>query len=174
MHAPFFEEMLKGIDAANLKPRQKLVILQNYALPKLLYPLTQAHFPKGKLEELDVTVRTYVRKWLKLPGSTCNGVFHSSQVDGGLGLPEFQRMIPTQRIKMLKLIQSSSDWKIRKLAEIMGVPEYIQTYSDMAGVKMPEGPKGKATFPLQEWEKLGPSANGIKSFKGKRSNSWAM
>ena len=61
------EDMLKGIDAASLKPRQKLVMLQHYAIPKLLYPLTQAHFPK----KLDVSVRTYVRKWLKLPGSTC-------------------------------------------------------------------------------------------------------
>ena len=53
------EEMLKGIDAASLKPRQKLVMLQNYALPKLLYPLTQAHFPKGILRKLDVSVREY-------------------------------------------------------------------------------------------------------------------
>ena len=54
------EEMLKGIDAASLKPRQKLVLLQLRA-SKDTISLTQTHIPKGKLQELDVTVRTYLK-----------------------------------------------------------------------------------------------------------------
>ena len=106
--------MLKGIDGSSLRPRQKLVMLERYALPRLSFPLTQEHNPKHTLLELDRLNRAYVRKWLHLHESTSNAVFHCRKTEGGLGLPEFIRSVPTQRINALQALTRRSV-KCRKL-----------------------------------------------------------
>lgn len=141
---PSLDSMLKGIDKSSLRPRQKLVILEQYALPRLMFPLTQEHHNKGELLDLDRRVRAQVKKWLHLPDSTCNGLFHSRRADGGLGLPEFVRSVPAQRINNLRALKNSSDPKIRRLADVMSVDNDISKYATMADIKVPRSSKRKA------------------------------
>lgn len=88
---PTLDNMLKCIDNSSLRPRQRLVMLEQYALPSLMFSLTQKHHNKGKMLDLDRRVRAQVKKCLHLPDSTCIGLFHSGRTNGGLGPPEFSR-----------------------------------------------------------------------------------
>lgn len=170
------EGMIKAIDGANQKPRQKLEMLESYALPKVAFPLRQEHNPQCKLLKLDRLVRSYVKKWLHLPDSTCNAIFHSSKADGGLGLPEFTKSVPAQRINNLRALKNSSDQKIRRMAHVMRIDELIDKYAKSANLVVPSSSKGKTKWqhlPLQEWGRLSVAGQGVKDFQNKRSNSWA-
>lgn len=74
---------LKGrverIRSANLKPRQKLVPLNHYALVSLTYAVTQDAYPKAVLEKLDLIVRAAIRRWAKLPECSPNTLFYLSR-----------------------------------------------------------------------------------------------
>ena len=67
---PKLERWLTGIDRSSLRPRQKLCMLELYALPRMSFPLTQDKYPKRILLELDRLVRSYAKKWLHLHDST--------------------------------------------------------------------------------------------------------
>ncbi|MEW8461130.1 MAG: hypothetical protein AB2653_12560, partial [Candidatus Thiodiazotropha endolucinida] len=59
--------MIKAIDVADLKPRQKIVMLETYALTKVAFPLRQEHNPQCRLLNLDQLVRwSHVKRWLHL------------------------------------------------------------------------------------------------------------
>ena len=172
---PKLEQMLKGIDKSSLRPRQKLLMLERYALPRLTFPLSQEHNTQGTLLELDRTVRSYVSKWLHLHPSTCKGVVHSRKTDGGLGLPELVRSVPAQRINALKALLRSADPKIRTMAEAMDVRGLIASYAASANLKVPSSETVKAkwhTQPITEWSNLSAMGQGVTSFKGKTSNAW--
>ena len=49
------ESWVKSIGEAKLKPRQKLVLLNHYALARLNYPLTQDAYPMHILRSLGST-----------------------------------------------------------------------------------------------------------------------
>ena len=103
------ESWVKSIGEAKLKPRQKLVLLNHYALARLNYPLTQNTYPMCILRSLDQVVRTAVWSYVKLPECSPTIMFFLSRSEGGLGLPEFSKSIPAQRINMLRGICRSSD-----------------------------------------------------------------
>jgi hypothetical protein len=86
--------MIKNISSSCLKPRQKLVVLQYYALPRLTYPLTQDQYPHHILDNIDKRVREAVRVWLKLPDCSPISLFHLPRAKGGLGIPQFRLCIP--------------------------------------------------------------------------------
>ena len=172
---PKLEQILKGIDKSSLRPRQKQLMLERYALPRLSFPLSQEHNTQGTLLELDRTVRSYVRKWLHLHPSTCKGVVHSRKADGGLGLPVLVRSVPAQRINALKALLRSADPKIRTMAEAMDVRGLIASYAASANLKVPSSETVKAkwhTQPITEWSNLSAMGQGVTSFKGKTSNAW--
>lgn len=172
---PKLERMLEGIDRSSLRPRQKLVMLERYALPRLSFPLTQEHNPKGTLLELDRLNRSFVRKWLHLHDSTCNAVFHCRKAEGGLGLPEYIRSVPTQRINALRALLRSADPKIRRLAEAMDVRTVISKYAESASIKIPSKESTKAKWqdkPLKEWSNLPVMGKGVDTFSSRVSNGW--
>lgn len=169
------ETMLKGIDKAELRPWQKLVMLEMYALPKIAFPLTQEHNTKGTLLKLDRLVHEYVKRWIRLPDSTCNAVFHSGKSHGEMGLPEMTKAVPAQRINNLRALKTSSDLKIRRMAEVMNIDALIEKYAKMGKSSMPSTETGKAKWrhlPLQDWSNLKVAGQGVKDFEGKCSNSW--
>ena len=82
---------VKRIGETKLKPRQKLVLLNHYALARLNYPLTQDAYPMCILRRLDQVVRTAVRSWVKLPECSPTAMFYLNRSEGGLGFPSSAR-----------------------------------------------------------------------------------
>jgi hypothetical protein len=65
------------IDKAPLKPRQKLVMLNQYAIGRIQFYMSQVETPQCKLLEMDLTVRRYAKKWLKLPDCATDHILYA-------------------------------------------------------------------------------------------------
>ena len=76
------KDVLLNISAAPPKTQQRLYIARCHLLPSLYHHLSPTSY-----KWLDQTTRAAVRSWLKLPHATVTPYFHSTAVDGGLGLP---------------------------------------------------------------------------------------
>ena len=78
---------LENLSAAPLKPQQRLHILKHFALPKLYHQLALVNAGAGTLRRLDLKVRAFVRKFLRLPVDTPLGSYYAPIHEGGLGVP---------------------------------------------------------------------------------------
>ena len=81
------QNALEHLRAAPLKPQQRLHILNHYALPKLYHQLALTRAGTGLLRKLDLRIRSFVRKVLRLPNDTSLGSFYAPVTEGGLGVP---------------------------------------------------------------------------------------
>ncbi|KAG8170643.1 hypothetical protein JTE90_011561 [Oedothorax gibbosus] len=96
---------------APLKPQQRLFLLREHLLPKLLHLSVLSRIRIGVLNKVDRVVRAFLKKHLDLPHDTINAFFHAAFNDGGLAIPSFRANIPEMRLKRLnnvKLAFSSS------------------------------------------------------------------
>lgn len=57
-----------------------------------------------------------VREWLNIHHSACEGLFHASLRDGGLGLPRLSRVIPAMQAKRIWKLLQSKDTVTREMA----------------------------------------------------------
>ena len=55
----------------------------------------------SSLNEIDKTVRGFVKQWIALPNDTPIAYFHAPVTEGGLGIPSLRWMAPLQRRKRL-------------------------------------------------------------------------
>lgn len=119
---PSFVNELKSLcDAlgrAPLKPQQRLFLLKNFALPRLIYPLCMGDYNRQRLRDLDRLTRSYLRKWLGLPKDIPIGAFHCSVRDGGLGVLPFEFLIPKIRLKRLSKLEFHEDPVFRSLPSL--------------------------------------------------------
>ncbi|KAJ8333419.1 hypothetical protein SKAU_G00414270 [Synaphobranchus kaupii] len=90
---------IQCIDEAPLKPSQKVVILNDFAIPRLMYQIDHVESSIMSLAKIDGLVRTAVKAWLRLPKSTCDGLLYSRCSDGGLGILRLARLIPSIQIR---------------------------------------------------------------------------
>lgn len=168
-------KMLQGIDKSRLKPRQKLHMLRQYAMPRLMFPLTMQKYPKGTLKQLDGMIRKQVKSWLKLPECTPNPILYAKSAEGGIGLPQLERSVPALRINALRSVIFSNDPKIRRMAEVMETQQEIQEIGDEVGIKVPTKRKGKAKWNKlveADWSKLTCSSKGREATRRSVCNSW--
>lgn len=75
---------LLAIDGTPLPGRLKLWCLQFGLLPRLMWPLTVYEVPISRVETLERTVSSFVRKWLGLPRCLTSVALYN---DGALSLP---------------------------------------------------------------------------------------
>ncbi|KAK3592171.1 hypothetical protein CHS0354_000078 [Potamilus streckersoni] len=114
------EDWCRRVGRAALKPRQKVRILSENLLPKLLFGLTLGSPVKSTLQKVDSVARTWVKKWLHLPECTSNHFMYSATCDGGLNLPKLEVIVPRVVIKnWQKLLDSES--KTREIAMVAGI-----------------------------------------------------
>lgn len=92
---------LDKISRAPLKPQQRLKMLGSAVLPQHLHALVLGRITKGKLVEMDRMIRTYVRKWLRLPKDIPLAYLYASVSDGGLGLFNLVQQVPLIRKRRL-------------------------------------------------------------------------
>lgn len=98
--------MLEKIDRAPLKPLQKLVILRDHGIPSLIHQLVLGSTTQLTLKRMDVEIRRFARKWLRLPFDSANAYIHGPVGDGGLGVMELLTQIPAIRSNRLGAVQS--------------------------------------------------------------------
>lgn len=88
---------LERISNAPLKPQQRLTLLIEHVIPGLLHRLVLGKSTASSLKAADITIRLQVRKWLHLPHDVPLGFFYTPKVQGGLGLPCLQHIVPLHR-----------------------------------------------------------------------------
>lgn len=109
--------LVKGIDnirKSPLKPQQKLAILKQFLVPKLLHSMVLSASKRKDMVAADLKIRRAVRDWLHLPMDTPIPYFYASIKDGGLGLMELRASIPVmKRSRLEELRRSSHPYKER-------------------------------------------------------------
>ena len=103
------EDWCKKISTAPLKPRQKVTILTEHAVPRHEYDLVEGGYSRTAFRYLDGIIRSYVKQWYHLPVSVSKHFLYSRTCDGGCGLTCLLESIPTGRMRMLSKVGRSSD-----------------------------------------------------------------
>lgn len=98
---------LRRLNRSKLKPQQKLYILRMYLMPRLVHGLTTSKLKLGKLDELDTSVRTFVKKILHLPAHTVNSFIYAPVRTGGLGIMQLRANIPAAIYNRLSRLYNS-------------------------------------------------------------------
>ena len=100
---------LGTISSAPLKPQQRLYIATHHLLPKCHHQLPLPSSLAKYLRWLDRTVQPALRSWLKLPKDTPIPLFHAPVVEGGLGVPPHEHVVPLTPAKRLSRSDESPD-----------------------------------------------------------------
>ena len=108
-------EWVKRISKAPLKPTQKVVLLNSFAVPRLIYQADHCNLPVTTLTLLDVKIRSAVRTWLHLAPSGSNGLIYARNGDGGLGITKLEGLVPSIQIRRLYRLAHSNDEWVRHL-----------------------------------------------------------
>jgi hypothetical protein len=160
------------LELAPLKPRQKLVMLNQYAIGRLQFYLSQVETPQCKLLEMDQTVRRFAKRWLKLPECATDHILCVETKKGGLSL---SLSVPCSRINIKRAIHNSSDKNIRSFAIATDLPEEIAREAEHFKIQIPESVKRGAKWRQLEtnrWRNLPVAGKGHRAFSFKWSNSW--
>lgn len=169
------ETWCKRICDAPLKPRQKVIILNQYAIGRLQFYMSQVDLPQNKLKEMDVVIRRYVRKWLKLPECATDHILYAGSEKGGLSLPRLSLSVPCSRINVKRAALNSNDESIRAFVKADGIEAEIAQAAASLSIKVPANPKVSAKWRHNEerrWRGLPLAGKGLKAFSYKCANSW--
>lgn len=115
---------LEEISRAPLKPQQRIKILRDNLLPRLLYPLTLGVVHKNTLKSMDRTIHAAIRKWLRLPADTPLAYLHFPIAAGGLGIQHLTSLIPFHRRKRLEALLSAPNRLLHKLLTLPALASY--------------------------------------------------
>lgn len=183
------QEMLRRISASQLRPHQKVSILREYAIPRVVYMADHAMSPKQTLNEVDKMVRKAIKKWLHLPSHTTNGIIYAKHKDGGLQIKKLSRTIPAIQAHRIFKMLKSDDECTRNVAKWTLDPKRFSKLWIDAGGKVEDTPvllqelmeeKPKWMKPcdwreeeLNKWKKLPAQGDGMECFAdNSASNSW--
>ncbi|GIY02430.1 retrovirus-related Pol polyprotein from type-1 retrotransposable element R2 [Caerostris extrusa] len=84
-----------------LKPHQRVSLLCDYAVLRLIHTLKYAPTSGVFFDELDRMIRKGVKDWLKLPPSATDGVLYAANRDGGLAIPKVSAVIETAKVNSI-------------------------------------------------------------------------
>lgn len=184
------ENMGRKISETQLKPSQKLHMFSAYAIPRVIYSASFATPAHTHLETADTIIRGYVKKWLHLLSSTCNGLLYSKNRDGGLALVRMGKTIPRIVAKRIYSLYHSEDPLTRHMARTVFSPETFKqqrllgggeekvlttVLSDLTNVTRTEytTPACWRTVEFKNWCKLRAQGFGTSLYKNdKVSNTW--
>lgn len=99
---------LDRLTRAPLRPQQRIKILRCFLIPRLYHTLVLGRSTLGRLRAMDVSTRTAIRRWLRLPKDVPTAFFHTSTTDGGLGIPSLVTTIPGLLLDRLLSLEHSS------------------------------------------------------------------
>ncbi|MGL5127331.1 MAG: RNA-directed DNA polymerase, partial [Aeromonas popoffii] len=102
------EEMLNQIKAAPLKPQQRMMLIRDFLVPRLIHGLVLGNAHRNTMKRMDVMIRRSIREWMRLPKDTPIGLFYAPFNSGGLRIPCLETTIPIlQRQRFAKLLNGS-------------------------------------------------------------------
>ena len=92
-----------------MKPRQRLLLLRVYAVPKLLHELTLDFAHRSTLAKMDRLIWSSVRQWMRLPKDNLVGFIRTAVNQDGLGIPNLSALVPlAQKARVENLLSSQS------------------------------------------------------------------
>lgn len=100
--------LLERLSKAPLKPQQRLLALRSFLLPRIFHPLVLGRCNQRTLRELDLTIRSFIRRWLRLPKDVPIPFFYASTRDGGLGIPCLGFDVPARILSRFSNLCNSS------------------------------------------------------------------
>lgn len=168
-----FGSMLSRLDRAPLKPQQRLKILKLVAIPKYMHALILGRISKSKLENIDGTVRSHIKKWLRLPNDSPIAYLYADVNDGGLGIPKLSEQIPLIRKQRLeRFISRGND-----VSNTFKQSIYIQRQLEWCGKCLVHlGSEPNKKLKSKEWRRrllnMIDTKDLVDANKGKSSNAW--
>lgn len=112
------EGMLHEITKAPLKPYQRLEILRDFLVPKIIHELILGCTHQNTIACLDRMVQKEARTWLSLPKDTPLGLLHAPTKVGGLGIPNLGTSIPLLQKKRFCKLLSNQNPIVKALTEL--------------------------------------------------------
>lgn len=162
--------MLERLQKAALQPLQKLTLLKQFVIPKILYKIQAVNIFKTTLDTIDHLIRAAVKRFLRLPHSTANGMLYASIRNGGLGLQKLADTIPVSLIDRAHNIFLAPDSAARRALHSPWCVKQLQRLADISKHGLTKG--DIARFWLQELQNS-PSGNGLhQGCTGTVSGSW--
>ena len=119
--------MVASIADAPLKPTQKVEVLCEYAVPRLMYKAVHCSAKQTNLRSADMEIRRTIKRWLHLSPGTTNGISNSRKADGGLKLNRMNRH--NHVCALLAAVGERKGWRVMREKHItmstgrMGVPD---------------------------------------------------
>ncbi|KAL4082334.1 hypothetical protein QTP88_030045, partial [Uroleucon formosanum] len=102
-----YVKALNRISSEPMKAQMRLAIARDFLVPKFVHGLTFGVSSVRRLRSLAHETRRAVRRWLDLPTSCPNAYIHAPTSAGGLGVPDFTRFVPVNRVKRLSKLENS-------------------------------------------------------------------
>ena len=87
------ENGLEQLTRAPLKPQQRVYLLINHLIPRLMHVLVLGKVYRTALSRMDRRVRVALRKWVGLPHDTPDAIIYAEVDRGGLGIPELSTAV---------------------------------------------------------------------------------
>ncbi|VDP95231.1 unnamed protein product [Trichobilharzia regenti] len=115
-HVSVLNGYLDNVKRAPLRPHQRIKILKNNLIPRLLYSLTLSITHKNTLKTMDKLIRATVRRWPHLSKDTLTAFFHADIKKGGLEVMNLSTTIPSHRRKRIEALLNKRNPLIRSIA----------------------------------------------------------
>ena len=169
------QQWCENISQAPLKPRQKLMILTRFAIPRLTFDLTHGGYSRTLIKGLDCTVRFWVKRWLHLPDQVTTHFFYTASKDGGLGIVRLADFIPTARMNNLLCVTRSDDETTRSFGVLL-LDGKIDKVSKTCKVPLPKSKKAHTEWRRRQrkkWAAQPAQGKGVECYNNsKYSNNW--
>lgn len=145
-------EWITSISQSPLGPIEKVTLLVDYALPRVIFAADHCMLPATALTEMDGHIRQAVKNWLHLPTCTADGLLYSRKSSGGLGIPKLARVVPSIQARRIHKLFHSSDEIVRWISHKTIQYQVFKRAWLKAGGSLEEIP---SLYPPAEGEGLG-------------------
>lgn len=134
------QRWLNNVAKAPLKPDQKLGIIKQFVIPKMLYGLQQPKVTGKLLREADRMVGYHVKRILHLNIHTPNASLYAKIKDGGLGITHLKFTIPRLFLGRLNKLLDCSDEDVSLAYVVQGerIRGLMSRLQTMAGAQPPD------------------------------------
>ncbi|XP_049895677.1 uncharacterized protein LOC126387169 [Epinephelus moara] len=107
------QRWIAAIGGTPLGPIERVDLLVNYALPRVIFEADHCMVSGPVLTEVDTRIRRAVKSWLHLPTCTTDGLLYSRKSSGGLGIPRLTRVVASIQARRIYNLFLSSDETVR-------------------------------------------------------------
>lgn len=101
---------IRNLTRSPLKPHQRLALLRDFIIPKLMYGLQTSRMTGKTLRDADRFIKASVKSFLHLAKTTPDQFLYPKLRDGELGIMDLWRDIPRIfRDRLLRLLNTEDD-----------------------------------------------------------------